>query len=122
MFEDAGEFGGDPRDAAYRDAQLAIVEGAGPGRRTSNVEERLLRVERDRDVVAGRVAEIADQVVILGVEGGEQVAAEGLGSVLAFEVEVEVAAFALREIGFGGRFALGAGEILADGGVGTQRE
>ncbi len=120
MFEDAGELGRDAGDAADRDAQLAIVDGAGPGRRSRDVEERLLGVERDRDVVAWRVSEIADQVVILGVEGGEQVAAEGLGGVFSFEVEVEVSAFALREIGFGARFALGAGEILADGGVGTQ--
>ncbi len=109
MFEDTGELRRDARDAADRDAQLAIVDGAGPGRRASHIEERLLGVERDGNVVAGRVAEIADQVVILAVESGEQVAAEGLGRVFSFEVEVEVAAFALREIGFGSRFALGAG-------------
>jgi hypothetical protein len=67
MFEDSSKLGRDARDAADGNAQLAIVDGAGPGRRAGNVEERLLGVERDRDVVAGRVSEIAHQVVILGV-------------------------------------------------------
>ena len=122
VFEDAGQLGRDALDAADRDAQLAIIDGAAPGGRTGDVENRLLGVERDGDVVVGRVAEIAYQVVILGVEGREQVAAEGLGGVLAFEVEIEVNALALRKIGFGARFALSASQVLANRRIGTQGE
>src|ERR1035441_10531688 len=115
MFKNAGKLGRDAGHAADRDAQLAVVDGAAPGGSPRNVEECPLRVEHDGYVVVRRIAKIADEVLILGVERGQQVAAEGLGSVFAFEVEVEVAAFALRKIGFGAQFALGAGKILAGG-------
>src|ERR1039457_7376436 len=98
MFKNAGKLGRDAGHAADRDAQLAVVDGAAPGGSPRNVEDLPLRVERDGDVVVGRIAKIADEVLILGVERGQQVAAEGLGRGFAFEVEVEVAVLPLRKL------------------------
>src|SRR5580698_6302795 len=120
MFENAGQLRRNALYAADWDAKLAVVESSGPGGRAGHVEECLLGVKRDGNVVMGRVTQVAHQVVIFGVESGQQVAAEIFGSIFAFEVEVEVGALVLRKVGFGGGFALGAGKILADRGIGAQ--
>src|SRR5271165_6039155 len=51
---------------ADRDTQLAVIDSSRPGRRLSDIEERLLGVESDNNVVARRVAEIARQIIIIG--------------------------------------------------------
>jgi hypothetical protein len=59
MFEYASQLRRNALHAADRNPQLAIVDGAAPGRRAGHVEERLLRIKRDGDRVAGRVSQIA---------------------------------------------------------------
>ena len=58
------------------------------------------------------IAQVTHQLVILGVERVQQIAAKFLRRVLALKVQIKVAAFALRKIGLRIRFALGPSQIL----------
>ncbi len=122
VFEDAGQFGREGVQSVDGDAEFAVVDGAGPGGGAGDVEEGLLGIESDENVVARGSAEGGGEIVEIGLEGGEDLLAEGCGGLAALVVEGEMAALVLGEIGFGGLFALGFIEILLDGGVGPQVE
>src|SRR5258708_6770821 len=120
MLQDAGQIGrhaGHPTDG---DTQLAVIDRTAPGWRPGHVEEGLFGIDRNYDGVTRGISEIAHQVVVIGFEGGEQIATETFRSLFAFEVQVEMAALALREFGFDTRLSFRLGQILPDAGVGTQ--
>ena len=80
MFQNVGEIRGHGIQAADRDAQLAVIDRAGPRGCVGDIEESLLGIQSDEDVIARRAAEIANQVVIVGFEGGDDLGAKGFGS------------------------------------------
>ena len=74
MFERVLQFRCHPGNALNRDAQLAVVQSAGPGRRFGNVEELRLSVKRDHDIFPRRIVEVAYQLPILLFQGPQQIA------------------------------------------------
>src|SRR5437899_11526528 len=70
VLEDAGQVGRHGTEAADRNAELAVIDRTRPGRGMGDVEEGLLGVKRDQDVVAGLSAQVADAIVVVGLERG----------------------------------------------------
>ncbi len=120
MLQHVGEFGCHGTETADGNAELAVVHRSGPGGSVGDIEKGLLGVESYENVVAWGVAEIADKVVIVGLERGQDLGAEHVGGLVAFVVQNEVAAFALGKIGFDFLLPLGLSQKLLHGGIGTQ--
>ena len=99
MLQNVRQFRRHGTQAADRDAQLAVIDRSRPGGGVRDIEERLLGVQGYKNVVARRIAEIANQVVIVGFERSQDLSAKGFGSLLAFIVQNEMTAFTLGEIG-----------------------
>ena len=93
MLQNVGEIRGHGTQAANRDAQLAVIDRARPGGCVGDIEESLLGIQSDENVVARRAAKVANQVVIVGFEGGDDLGAKGFGSLLAFIVQSEMDCF-----------------------------
>src|SRR5215467_3455415 len=68
MFQNMSEFRGHHAEATDRDAQLTVIHRSGPTRSMGHVEKGLLGIERYQDVVAGRRAEIANEIVVIGFQ------------------------------------------------------
>src|SRR5947208_1001733 len=79
MFQNALQFRCHAGNALNRDAQLAVVQAAGPGGRFGNIEKLLLSVERDHHVFPWRIVEVACQLLVLLFQGPEQLALESEG-------------------------------------------
>ena len=112
MLQNVRQFRRHGTQAADRDAQLAVIDRSGPGGGVRDIEEGLLGVEGDQNVVAGRIAEIANQVVVVGFERRQDLCAKSLGGLLALVVQNEMTAFALSEVGFDSLLALSFGQEL----------
>ena len=80
-------------DPANRDAKLAIIQAAGPGRRIGDVGEFLLGVKNDDDVFARFVAELPGNVLVTGLERGQNLLLQLRRRSFALIAEGEVAAF-----------------------------
>src|SRR5579862_1185306 len=72
-----------------------------------HVEKGLVCVEHHRNACPWRNSQLANQVVILRFECAKNFASQRLGRLTALEPQGEVAAFALRKLGFRLRFPLG---------------
>ena len=73
----------------------------------SNVEKCLLGIERHQDIVPGRIAEITNQVVIVGFERLKNLRAQCLRGLMAFVMQGEMHALTLRELRLGILLTLG---------------
>ena len=122
MLQNAGKFRSQRVQAADRNAQLAVIDRSGPGGGVGDVEESLLGVERDQNIVAGRIAEIANQVVVVRFERLQDLSAKGFGRLFAFIMQSEMSAFARGEVGLNRLLALGLGQKLLHRRVGAQFE
>src|SRR5579864_2728053 len=88
----------------------------------SNVEKGLFGVERDQDVIARRIAEITDQVVIVRLERLKDLGTQRFGCLMAFIVQGEMDTLALGELRFGILLALGFRQELLHLGIGSKFE
>src|ERR1700722_302905 len=120
VFQYPRQIGRHGTEAADWNTQLAIVDRARPTGSVGDVEEGLLGVEGNENAVAGRISEVASEIVVVGFEGGDNLGAEGFRGLLALIVENEVAAFMLSELGLNVFLALRFGQKLLHGGVGAQ--
>ena len=89
--------------------------------RVRHIKESRLRIERHLDVVARRSAEIANEVVIVRFESGQDLRPQGF-ALLALIVQHEMAAFVLHKLGFGRLLALRFIEKALHRGIGAKRE
>ena len=106
MFQNVGD----------RDSQLAVIDRARPGGCVGDIEESLLGIQSDEDVIARRAAKIANQVIIVGFEGGDDLGAKGFGSLPALIVQSEMDALPLGEVSLDGLFALASKFWTAESG------
>ena len=74
------------------------------------------------NVIAGGSAQIANQVVVVRLENGQNLYAKSIGRLMAFIVQHKVAAFVLQEFRFGGLLALCFSEELLDRRIRAQRQ
>ena len=88
----------------------------------SNVEEGLFGVERDKDVIAWRVAEITDQVVVVRFERLKNLGTQRFGGLMAFVVQGEMDALALGKLRFDILLALSFRQELLHLGIGAEFE
>src|SRR5580704_14572623 len=77
--------------------QLAIVESSRPRRRTRHIEESLFGIKRYKNIVARGTAEIARQVVVIGLERSQNLTPERFGSLFPLVMHHEMTALALCE-------------------------
>ena len=110
MFQNVGEIRGHRVQSADRDSQLAVIDRAGPGGCVGYIEESLFGIQSDEDVIARRAAKIANQVIIVGFEGGDDLGAKGFGSLPALIVQSEMDALPLGEVSLDRLFALSLSE------------
>src|SRR5579864_4389840 len=107
MLENMCEFRGHRTEATDRNPQLPIIHSTRPARRVRDVEESLLGIQCHENVVAGRSAEVPDQIVVVRFECGKNLSAKGFGCLFAFVVKGEMLTLALREFRFDVLFTLG---------------
>src|SRR5579864_1739433 len=88
----------------------------------SNVEKCLFGIEGDEDVIARRIAEITDQVVIVGFERLKDLGTKRFGGLMAFIVQGEMDTLALGKLGFGILLSLGFRQELLHLGIGSKFE
>src|SRR5580658_10442974 len=122
VLQNVRQFWGHGTQAADGNAQLAVIDRTRPGGGVGDIEESLLGVESYENVVAGRIAEITNQVVIIGFERGQDLSSKHLGSLFALIVQNEMTALALGEVGLDGLLALGFGEELLNRRIAAQLE
>src|ERR1700687_2947674 len=87
MLQNVRQFRRHGIEATNGDAQLAIVDRSAPAGGMSDVEKCLFGVEGHKNTVAWRVAEIANQVVIIGLEERQDLIAKCIRCLLALLVE-----------------------------------
>src|ERR1700722_10916815 len=117
MFQNVSQLRRHGTQAADRNAEFAVVERSRPPGGMRYIEEGLLGVEGYNNVVAGRIAQIASQVVIVGFQCSQDLCTEEFRRLLAFIAQSEMTTFALREVRLDTLFALGFGQVLLNLGV-----
>src|SRR5690242_21796654 len=95
VLEHVLQLGSHAAAAGDRNAQLAIVNAAGPGGSLGYVEELGVGVENDGNVFAGRVIKLAPQIAILIFQRVEQVALQSQRSLGALVAQNKMPAIAL---------------------------
>src|SRR5438874_13836291 len=75
-----------------RDAKLAIIDCACPGRCVRDVDEFLLRVQNDNDLVRGLVAKLTGQISVPVIEGAQELLLQVDGSCISLVVQDEMRA------------------------------
>ena len=120
MLQNPRQLGRQGIEPADGDAELAVVEGPGPGGGAGNVKESLLGIERDENVIARWRTEITHQIVVVGLQRSQDLSTECFRSLLALVVHNEMAAFTLGKICLDVLLALRFFQVLLDGGIGTQ--
>ena len=78
MLQDVGEFRRHGAQSADRDTQLAVIQPPRPAGGASDIEEGLFGVEGDNDIVARRIAKVANQVVVVGFKRRQDLGAKRL--------------------------------------------
>ena len=122
MLQNTCQLRGQGIQAVDRNTQFAVVDRSSPCRGASDVEEGLLGVEGYENIVAGWAAEVADEIVKVRLQSGDDLPTEGFRSLLALIVQNEVTALPLGELRFDILLALRFGQELLDFSIGAQRK
>ena len=122
VLEGAGESRRHARQPLDRNANLAVIDGAGPAGTLRDVGELLRGVENDRDRIARGKVQRVFELPMLPLERFQNLPAECLRNLRAFPAQNEMAAFGLPETALDRSLALDLLDSLAQAVVGTDRE
>src|SRR5207248_6098446 len=85
----------DTAQAINGNPQFAVIQCATPGRRTSNVKERLIGIQNDLNTRAGLHPELSSQVLVIRFQQLKHLAAKCFGALSAFVVKIKMTGLAL---------------------------